>query len=160
MKWLAPWQLKWQSLAARERRLVLAALWLLGALVMWWLALAPALGVRSTAPARHLALDAQLQQMQQLKAQAQALQAQPVLPADQLRPLVEAALKPLGAALQISQQGERITVSFKGLSPDALAQCLLSLRESARTAPAEAHLLRNAAQTWDGTLVILSGAQP
>jgi len=160
MKLLAQAQLRWRTLATRERRLLQAAVLLVAAAVLWWLALVPALAVLKIAPTQHVALDAQLQQMQQLKMQVQALQIKPVLPAEQLRQLIEESLKSLGAAAQMSQQAERITISVKGLDAPALAQWLVTLRENARTTPSEVHLLRNATQTWDGSLVITSGARP
>lgn len=160
MKLLAQLQTRWRTLATREQRLLQAAVLLVAGALLWWLALAPALAVLKRAPAQHVALDAQLQQMQQLKAQAQALQAKPVLPADQLRQLIEASLKPLGSAAQMSQQAERITISVKGLDAQTLAQWLVTLRENARIAPSELHLLHNTSQSWDGSLVITLGARP
>ena len=70
---------RWSQTSAREQRLVLAAgVLVLGAL-LWWVTLAPALRTLSGASAQHRALDAQLQQMQRLRAQAASIQAQPVL---------------------------------------------------------------------------------
>ena len=43
------------------------------------------------------------------------------------------------------------------LSPDALAQWLVQARLNARALPSEARLVRSAAGTWDGTLVLNLG---
>ncbi len=160
MNWLAPLQQRWRALAPREQRLLQLAAGVVAVALLWWLALATPLGVLKTAAQQHVALDSQWQQMQQLKLQAQALQAKPALSAQALRERVEESLKPLGAAAQMSLQAERISINFKGLGAQALAQWLVTLRENARTAPAELHLQRNASQTWDGTLVIVLGTRP
>ena len=63
----------WQTLGPREQHLVRAAALLVALALLWWLALAPALHTLRSAPARHAALDAQLQQTQALQAEAEAL---------------------------------------------------------------------------------------
>ena len=66
---------RWKALAPREQNLVLAASTVVALALLWWVAVAPALGTLRAAPARHAALDAQLQRMQSLQAEAQQLQA-------------------------------------------------------------------------------------
>jgi general secretion pathway protein M len=127
--------------------------------LLWWVALAPALKVLKTAPQQHLALDAQNQQMQRLQAQALALRALPVVSAEEARSALEASLKPLGASGQMVVQVERATVTLKGVSPDALAEWLAVARQNARTVPSEAHLTRNAAGAWDGSVVFYLSTQ-
>jgi general secretion pathway protein M len=68
--------------------------------------------------------------------------------------LLEATAKDLGAAAQLVIVGERATLTLKGISAEALAQSLVQARLNARTLPVEAHLVRNVAGTWDGTLVL------
>lgn len=160
MNLLMQLQTRWRSVSPREQRWVLLAGVLLSLALLWWLALAPALAVLKAAPAQHRALDAQLQQMQRLQAQAKALQAQPVLSADAARQALEAALKPLGAGAQMTTQIDRVTVTLKAVPANALAQWLATARQNAHTAPVEAHLVRNPAGGWDGTLVLNLGARP
>ncbi len=160
MNLLTQLQTRWRSVSPRERRLVLLAGVLMGLALFWWLALAPALAVLRAAPAQHVALDAQIQQMQRLQAQAKALQAQPVLSMDEARLALEAAQKPLGAGAQMTVQLDRVTVSLKAVPANALAQWLATVRQNARTVPAEAHLVRNSAGSWDGSLVLNLGARP
>ena len=62
---------RWALLAPREKLLVAAAAALVAVALLWWVAVAPALGTLRAAPARHAALDAQLQRMQSLQAEAQ-----------------------------------------------------------------------------------------
>ena len=76
-------QARWQALAPREQSLVLVASTLVALALLWWLALAPALQTLRSAPARHASLDAQLQHMQALQAEALQLQAQPRANADE-----------------------------------------------------------------------------
>ncbi|MFT4243411.1 MAG: type II secretion system protein GspM, partial [Acidovorax sp.] len=68
---------RWQALAPREQALVLSAAALVALALLWWLAVAPALATLRAAPARHAALDAELQRMQTLQAEARQLQAAP-----------------------------------------------------------------------------------
>jgi general secretion pathway protein M len=160
MNLLTQWQTRWRSVSPREQRLVLLAAGVTSLALLWWLALAPALAVLKAAPRQHLALDAQLQHMLRLQAQARALQAQPVLTADQARQALEAALKPLGASAQMTVQLDRATVTLRAANAAALAQWLATARQNAHTAPLEARLVRNTAGSWDGTLVLNLGAQP
>lgn len=154
MSALAKLQMRWRTVSPREQRLVKLALGVLALALLWWVALAPALAVLKAAPQQHQALDAQNQQMQQLQAQALALRAQPVISAMEARRALEDALKPLGASAQMVVQVERVTVTLKGVAPDALAQWLATARQNARSVPTEARLTRNPAGAWDGTLVL------
>ena len=153
MSALTELQRRWRNVSPREQRLLMLAVGVVTLALLWWVALAPALAVRKAAPAQHLALDAQNQQMQRLQAQALALRALPVVSAGDARAALEASLKPLGASAQLAVQVERATVMLKGVSPDALAQWLAVARQNARTVPSEAHLTRNAAGAWDGSVV-------
>lgn len=145
---------RWSQTSAREQRLVLVAVVLVLGALLWWVTLAPALRTLRGAPAQHRALDAQLQQMQRLRAQAASIQAQPVLAQDDARRLLEASVKPMAASAQLMVTGDRVTVTFKGASADAMAPWLAQARQNAHAVPAEARLQRNAAGTWDGTLVL------
>jgi len=147
-------QQRWRSVSRREQRLLLLALGVVALALGWWLALAPALAVLKTAPQQHLALDAQMRHMQQLQAQAQALRAQPVIPPAETRRALDATLKPLGSSAQLVLQMERATITLKGVAPEVLAQWLAATRQNAHLVPSEAHLTRNAAGNWDGTLVL------
>jgi general secretion pathway protein M len=152
-------QARWDSISRREQQWLLAALALVLGAVLWWVALAPALATLRSAEQQHQLLDTQLQQMQRLQAQAKTLQAQAPMSFNEARRLLEASVKPLGAAAQLSVVGERVTLSLKGASPDALAQWLAQARLNARAVPSEARLLRNAAGTWDGMLVLTLSAR-
>ena len=160
MSWRATLQARWQAVSKREQRLLLLAAAVLALALLWWLALAPALAVLKKADAQQQAQDAQLQQMQRLQAQAKALQALPTPDAQESRRALEASLKPLGAAAQLTPQVERMVITLKNLEAAALAQWLASVRQNAHLLPTEAHLKRaSSAGQWDGTLVFTLPAQ-
>lgn len=155
----------WHALAPRERNLVRAAAALVGLALLWWVALAPALATLRSAPARHASLDAQLQQMQALQAEAQQLQGAPrANPDAALRALQSAVTERLGSSARLSMAGDRATLALKNTPADALAPWLAQVRTNARATPQEAHLVRSstpaaaaaapATARWDGTLVL------
>lgn len=162
---------RWEALAKREQRMVLGAATLVAAALVWWFALGPALSTLRLAKIQHTQLDAQLQQMQSLKAQATALAAMPRVSIDDARRTLESSLKQsLSASAQLTVVGNRATVTLKGASPDALAQWLLQARINARAVPSEVRLVKAAstaaapgspaaatgttAVRWDGTVVL------
>lgn len=155
---------RWQTLAARERALVRAAAAVLALALLWWLALAPALDTLRRAPARHAQLDAQLQRMRALQAEAQQLQTQARSePGDAAAALRRSLAQTLGGSAQLTLLGERATVTLQGAPAQALAQWLLQARSNAHAVPIEVRLARSAASAnvaagaeprWDGTLVL------
>ena len=148
-------KLRWGRLVPREQRMVGAAVGLVALALLWWLALAPALAVLRVADEQHRGLDAQLQRMQSLQAQAQALQSQPRQTQDDASRLLEATVRQqLGLTARMSVSGERVTVTLSGATPEALSQWLTQARTNARVLPSEARLTRNPAGLWDGVLVL------
>jgi general secretion pathway protein M len=146
---------RWAGLAARERALVGGAAGLVALALLWWIALAPALGTLRSAEAQHRALDNQLQHMRRLQAQAKAMQAQPRQnPDDAMRQLEAAIRQHLGVTARYSIAGERVTITLANTPAASLAQWLTQVRANARAIPGEARLTRNAAGGWDGTLVL------
>ena len=149
---------RWTQLAAREKNLVRLALGLVFATLLWLLILAPALTTLRTADAQAKVLDAKLQRMQTLQAQAQSLQKQPPLGFDDaLRALTAATKQTLGTSAQLNVAGDRASVTLKGASADALAQWLVQARVNARSVPLEARLVRGpatGAAIWNGVLVM------
>ena len=151
-------QARWNGISGREQHLLLAALALVLAAVLWWVGLAPALATLRAAEGQHRLLDAQLQQMQRLQQQVKTLQAQPRMASDDARRMLEASVKQqFAGTAQMAVAGERVTVTLKGASADAVAHWLAQARLNARAVPAEARLVRNGAGTWDGILVLNLG---
>ncbi|MGE4329679.1 type II secretion system protein GspM [Diaphorobacter sp.] len=166
---------RWAALAPREQTLVLAAGALVALALLWWVLLAPPLQQLRASPTRHAALDAQLQQMQSLQAEALQLKDAPRLQGGEaLQTLQESLTQRLGATAQMAAVGDRATVTLKGATAAALASWLAQARNTARTVPVEVRLVRSPAPTsptgqasqasqassadaavrWDGTLVL------
>jgi general secretion pathway protein M len=145
----------WTALAPRERTLVLAAASLVAAALVWWVALAPAIATLRASASEHRALDAQLAQMQRLRAQAQAMQALPRQDPQEAMRMLEAAIQQqLGTSARYTIAGDRVTVTLANAPAAALAQWLAQVRTNARAVPAEARLTRNATGGWDGSVVL------
>lgn len=146
---------RWDSLAPREKAWVAGAGALVVAVLVWLIALAPALATLRTAEQQHRTLDAQFQSMRSLQAQAQALQAQPKQSHEEaLRQLELSVRERLGTTARSVVAGERVTITLAGTAPTALAQWLTQARVNARALPSEARLSRNSAGLWEGTLVL------
>ena len=152
-------QAMWDQLAGRERLAVSLAAGVVCLALLWWLALAPALLTLRTAPAQHRALDASLEQMRAVQQQVQSMRGQAKLaPDDALRTLELTVRRRLGAAVRFTVVADRATIALEGTAPEVLADLLMQARVNARAVPLEARLTRNAAGTWDGSLVLqLSG---
>lgn len=162
-------QRRWNRLLPREKTLVQVTAAVIGVALLWWLAVAPALQTLRTANTRHQALDTQLQQMKRLQAQAQQLQTQPKIGADESLRALEAAVKQrLGTGGQLNVAGDRATVTLKAVPAEAIAPWLAQVRTNARALPVEARLVRSTAPVatkpgeantppparWDGTVVL------
>ena len=146
---------RWEGLRPREQVMVAVAAVVVVAALIWFVALGPALATLRTAEVQRRTLDAQLLQMRSLQTQAQALQSQPKQGYDEALRLLELAVRQrLGATARMVIAGERVTLTLAGTAPDALAQWLTEARVNARALPGEAHLKRNAAGLWEGTLVL------
>ena len=157
-----PWgqlQQRWALLAPRERLGLSVAAWVLGAGLLWWVALSPAWQTLRSANIQRTALDSQLQDMQGLQNEAQALKSQPQLTrSEALKALETSAKQGLGSTAQVNTVGDRITVTLKGTSPDALAQWLAQARANAHALPVEAKLTRSTPATLASTAAPSSAA--
>ena len=155
---------RWNQLAPREKSLLGAALAVITLALVWQLMLAPSLSTLRAATAQGLALDAQLQHMQSLQAQAKALQKQaPLAYDDAVRALNLATKQTLGGTAQVSTVADRANVTLQAARADALAQWLAQARVNARSTPLEARITRMATPagvTWSGTLVMTLPQRP
>jgi general secretion pathway protein M len=152
---LEPLRARWAGLAPREQALVGGALLLVGIALVWWIALAPAIGTLRSAGEQHRIVDTQLQQMRRLQAQAKAMQSQPRQGHDEAMRQLEAAIRQnLGVTARYAIAGDRVTITLTNTPPQGLAQWLSEVRTNARAIPGEAKLARNPAGGWDGTLVV------
>lgn len=147
---------RWRALAPRERRLLSVAGVLLGVLLLWLLAVQPALRTLREAPAEIDRLEAQLQRMQRQAAEARELRnTTPVAPAQSLEAL-RAATQRLGERAKLVVAGERVTVTLTGVEGQELRDWLAEVRSGARARPVEVQLTR-AGQGFNGSLVLALG---
>jgi len=157
-QWLALRQ-RWQGLGARERRLAALAVAVVGAFLLWAVALQPAWRTLRDAPPQRERLDLQLQEMRVLAAEVQQLRAAPALSAEQSGAALRAASERLGPKAKLSLQGERAVLTLSGVSSPQLRDWLDEARAGARARPVEAQLARGA-QGFNGSIVLsLGGAQ-
>jgi len=134
---------RWNGLPGREKMLVAATAAVVAAVLLWLIALGPALGVLRSADEQHRTLDAQLQHMRGLQQQAQALQSQPKQSHDDaVRRLELSVRQRLGTTARTTVTGDRVSIT------------LTQARVDARALPSEARLSRNTAGLWEGTLVL------
>lgn len=167
---------RWTALDAREKALIRAAAGVVALALLWWVFIAPALSVLRQSEAQQRMVNAQLQKVQSLQAQAQALQTQPKINHDDaLRALETSVKQRLGASAQLVIVGDRATVTLRNTPAEALAQFLAQARVNAHAIPDEVRLVRaapsgatgavsapailSAAAAWDGTLVLSVPAQ-
>lgn len=170
---LKAWRAQWNGLAARERQALLLAAATLGAGLLWWVLLAPALQTLRQAPAQHAALDQQLLRMQRLQAEAQRLLADmpPPLPGAQdglatpadVPTRLKESVQQLGTGAQLTLQGERAMLTLKSVPADALAGWLSQVRQNLKVNTLEMKLTASAPSVkpapagdprWDGSLVL------
>ena len=149
---------QWATLATRERRLVLVAAAVVGADLLWGLALAPALRTLASAPAQLAAAEAQLQQMQALASEAQALRAVAPVPMAQAQAALTAATGRLGSAAKLSLQGDRAVVTLQGINGEQLGAWLGEARAGARARVVEASLSQTTPGLYDGSMTLALGS--
>jgi len=150
---------RWAALPQRERRLVLLAGGVVGMFLLWTAALQPAWRTVRDAPARIDALDAQLQTMQRLAAEAKELRAAPAVSTTQSGAALKAASDRLGEQGRLVLQGERAVLTLNGASTEQLRGWLAEARSGARARPVEATLTRGP-NGYSGTIVVAIGGAP
>ena len=156
---LAPLRARWQGLARREQALLAVVAAVVALAMLWLVAVQPAWRTLARAPAEIDTLDAQLQTMQRLAAEAQELRAAPPVTPDQAAAALKAATARLGDKAKLALQGERAVLTLSGVGSGALRDWLAEARAGARARPLEANLAR-ATQGYSGTLVVGLGGPP
>lgn len=156
----ARWAPHWAALAPREKLGVQLALVALGVLLVWWVGVAPALRTLRTTPAVQAGLDAQLERMRNLAAEAQALRQQPPLPPAQADAALRAATERLGNKARLTPGPDRSTVTLTGLEGGLLLGWLADVRSAAHARVVEAQLTREG-NGFSGTVVLApAGSAP
>lgn len=146
----------WRTLAPRERRGAAIAAAFVGAALVWFIAISPALRTLQTAPAAIDRLDVELQQMQLLATEGRALRAAPPIAPAQAAAALQAAAARLGTKAKLVQQGDRATLTLAAVDGEALRSLLAEVRATAHARPIEAQLVRSKAG-YEGTLVLAVG---
>jgi general secretion pathway protein M len=141
-------------LSAREQQALSVLGVLLLVLLCWRVAITPALETLRSSATQRVQLTQQMAQMQALQAQAQALQQRPVLSRDEALRTLQSLSQPLGKQIELTVQGERVSVQIKAMPAQALAQWLSQARTQAQALPVEAHWVRQTSPQWDGSLVL------
>ena len=157
---LQPALAAWGRMALRERRLVTLGASVLGAFLLWAIALAPAWRTLNTTPALRDAAEAQTQQMQALAREAATLRAVAPMPLAQAQQALTTATARLGSAGKLSLQGDRALLALKGVDSEQLAAWLGEARAGARARVVEASLNQTSPGRYDGSLTLAMGAGP
>ena len=152
------WRMRWNRLARRERRLVTTALTVIGAVLLWMLAVQPALRTLRDTPVQLDAVELQLQQMQRQAAESRELRKLPTVKPAQAEAALRGATERLGANARITLQGDRATLTLSGVPGEALAAWLGEVRSAARARPDEVKLSRGP-NGYSGS-VLLSLSRP
>lgn len=152
-QWEAQVAPRWQGLSSRERLGVSAAMAALGVLLLWFVAVAPALRTLRETPVQRNQLEAQLALMQRQAGEAQTLRAQPGISLNQAQTALTAATERLGNKARLVTTGDRATVTFTGIEGPALLAWLGEVRSGARARPVEAQLKR-LGKSYDGTMIL------
>ena len=154
---------RWQALSPREQRGVSVLGVLVGVLLFWSIAIAPALNTLRDSDNRRAQIGQQQDHMLALQAQAKALQTRTPLSRDEALRTLQ-GLTP-NAQIQLNVQGDRVAVQLKAVPAPTLANWLAQVRSQAQALPVEAHLTRSnttgtapaatsSVVAWDGSLVL------
>lgn len=146
----------WKRLAARERWMVAAMALVVGAFLLWSLAIAPAWRQTQSAPAEIEALEQELQQMRRLAAEVRDLRGAAPVGAAQAGLSLKAATDRLGPSARLALQPDRAVLTLQGVSGEQLRAWLAEARSGARARPVEAQITRGA-QGYSGTVVVALG---
>ena len=150
-------------MSPREQRGVSVLGVLVGVVLFWSIAIAPALNTLRDSDNRRAQIGQQQDHMLALQAQAKALQTRTPLSRDEALRTLQ-SLTP-NAQIQLNVQGDRVAVQLKAVPAPTLANWLAQVRSQAQTLPVEVHLTRSnttgkapAATSpvvaWDGSMVL------
>ncbi|MEX8519537.1 MAG: type II secretion system protein GspM [Leptothrix sp. (in: b-proteobacteria)] len=146
----------WQAMAPRERLGLLAAGTALLVLLLWMIAVQPALRTLETVPVQRAEIDRQWQQMQRLAAETAELRQLPPVPPSQAEAALRSATERLGNTARLNLIGDRATVTLNSVEGAALLGWLGEVRSAARGRVIEAQLDRKGS-AYSGTVVISLG---
>ena len=149
----------WRSRAPRERQLIAAGAIAFALLVVWMIAVQPALRTLRETPAELDRLDLQWQQMQMAALESSSLRSASPVPPAQAAEALRAATERLGGKGKIAFQGDRAVLTFSGLAFEPLRNWLGEVRSAARARPIEAQLLKGASG-YSGSISVTMAGTP
>jgi general secretion pathway protein M len=152
-RWRHQLEQVWSRMAVRERWAVAVAMLLVGAWLMWSVLIQPAWRTLDKAPAELAALETQLQQLRRLSDESRELRSIAPVSSAQAAAALKAATERLGNKARLTLQGERATLTLKGIDTGLLRDWLSQARSAARIQPTEATLSRSA-QGLSGNIVM------
>jgi general secretion pathway protein M len=155
---LAPLRSRWAAIPSGDRLAISLAAAVVGAALLWWVAISPALRTWRSAPAEIEALERELQTMQQLAAQARQMRALPPVPASQAVSVLRAAVARAGPAARLTMQAERAVIQLQSASGEQILALLAEARGGARARAVEAQLVREPGGGYSGTLILALGS--
>ncbi|MFT4196561.1 MAG: type II secretion system protein GspM [Pseudoxanthomonas sp.] len=142
----------------RERQLLVTAVAVVLVGAFWAVAVAPAWRVIRTASAAQAEAAAQLQRMQTIANEVQALREAPdVSPQQASQALTQASERYFGDTGKLVLSKDQATLQLNHATPQALTAWLDEIRLSAHALPVSAHLTRvgdGPEAAWQGTVVI------
>jgi general secretion pathway protein M len=148
----------WQGLQERERWLISIALVVVGAALLWFVAVRPAWQQLQQAPAKLDELDSQTLVMRRLAAETRELKAAPQVNPSQAMAALKAASGRLGSTAKLNIKGDRATLTVESITGEALRAWLSEVRSGARARAVEAQLT-NGNGGFSGTITLsLAGA--
>jgi general secretion pathway protein M len=149
---------RWSAFAPRERYALGAAMFVVGAFVVWVTLIQPAWRSVRSAPGLLDQLDAQLQDMQRQAAESRELRAAAPVSAAQSADALKAATGRLGETGKIALRGDRAVLTLTNASSEGLRAWLNEARSAARARPVELQLQRSP-QGYSGSVTVhLPGA--
>jgi len=147
----------WQARAPRERLAIAAMAFAVGVLLVWLIAVQPALRTLRETPLELDRLETQWQQIQLAALESATLRTASPVPPQQAAEALRAATERLGGKGRIALQGDRATLTFSAVPFEALRNWIGEARSAARARPIEAQLQKGASG-YSGTItIVLSG---
>jgi general secretion pathway protein M len=149
----------WKSLSSRDKRMIRVAAALLVFVLLWLLALQPAIRTIRSFESAQRTQETKLQQMLNLQSQAQSMQNLPLVSQAAAVTALEVSIEQtFGNRAEIIFNGNNATVNVRGISPEDLAKWLNNIRTNARTVAIQARLTRTNIG-WNGSFQMVLPAQ-
>jgi general secretion pathway protein M len=149
----------WEALSSRDKRMIRVAAVLLIFVLLWLLALQPAIRTIRSFESAQRTQETKLQQMLNLQSQAQSMQNLPLVSQAAAVTALEISIEQtFGNRAEIIFNGNNATVNVRAISPEDLAKWLNNIRTNSRTVAIQARLTRTNIG-WNGSFQMVLPAQ-